>query len=369
MYGGATKSFLCLLKSVVENGSDVLVITPDRNGVYNYLVDNGIKVQALRYFFNTSPVDKREYIKSILKQIINFYSSIKLFLLALHFKPNIIHSNTSVIHIGYHVAKWMHIPHIWHIREYGDKDFNLNIRGIPERLTAESNYSISITRDIARHRNVLNCNTNKVIYNGIVQDSCVSADIKREDYFLYAGRIERVKGIEDCVRAFIQFKKDTDSDTKLYIAGELTIKDKDLKSVLEKNIIDNNLLGEVRWLGARNDIDYLMQHAKAIIIPSIYEGFGRVMSEAMSNRCIVIGRDTGGTHEQFENGIKITGSEIGFPFNNIDGLVSCLKKVLHMTEAQLESIRDNAEKTVYTLYTPKKYCSDIQDFYRMVLSR
>ena len=38
--------------------------------------------------------------------------------------PDIIHTNTGVIHEGLKVAKRLKIPHVWHLREYQDKDFN-----------------------------------------------------------------------------------------------------------------------------------------------------------------------------------------------------------------------------------------------------
>ena len=51
-----------------------------------------------------------------------------------------------------------------------------------------------------------------------------------------------------------------------------------------------------------------------LIVPSIFEGFGFITAEGMANGCVVLGRNTAGTKEQFDNGVKMTGKEIGVRF-------------------------------------------------------
>ena len=40
-------------------------------------------------------------------------------------RPNLIHTNVGVLYEGFRIAKFLNIPHVWHLREYQDKDFNL----------------------------------------------------------------------------------------------------------------------------------------------------------------------------------------------------------------------------------------------------
>lgn len=49
-----------------------------------------------------------------------------------------------------------------------------------------------------------------------------------------------------------------------------------------------------------------MNRATALIVPSPFEAFGLITAEAMFNKCLVIGKDTAGTKEQFDNGQKNT---------------------------------------------------------------
>ena len=51
------------------------------------------------------------------------------------------------------------------------------------------------------------------------------------------------------------------------------------------------------------------------------------MPEALAAGALVIARNTGGLKEQFENGVSLTGKEIGISFSNIDELADILENV------------------------------------------
>ena len=71
----------------------------------------------------------------------------------------------------------------------------------------------------------------------------------------------------------------------------------------------------------------LMYNAKALLVPSYFEGFGFIVVEAMLNGCIVIGRNEAGVKEQFDNGLKYTGIEIGLRFESQAELISRMQYV------------------------------------------
>ncbi len=368
--GGATKSFINMLNHIVECGNSVLVVTPNKDGIYTVLTNRGIPTVFLPYYFNAKP-EKR--LKSVLanpvKRILNRYSASRLKHLCRKFRPDIIHSNTSVNNIGYLVAKWLDLPHVWHIREYGDKDFNMEIRHLNQRLTERNNYSIAITKDIARHRNVLGTANNRVIYNGIINQQQEIPIGPKENYFLYAGRIEKAKGIEDCIDAFIAFKTESKKDIQLLIAGNPTTDGQHIKSDLIKRINIAGLTNDVHWLGGRDDINILMSKALATIVPSFFEGFGRVMPEAMSVGCLVIGRDTGGTKEQFDNGVEFTGQEIGLRFKTVDELKNHLTAIAKNGLRHYQPMVQRGFLTVNNLYSIEEYGKHIFEFYKYVLNQ
>lgn len=370
LLGGATKSFINLLNQVIDSKQAIpLIITPDKNGIYIKLKQARINVISLPYYFNVYPKHSfRNYLKNFIKRVLNQSSAFKLWLICRRFKPSIIHSNTSVNDIGYIVAKWLSIPHIWHIREYGDRDFNLNIRFISQRLLAYNNYSISITKDIARHRNVYGKNNHVVIYNGIIHKKNNILNLPKERYFLYAGRIEATKGIEDCINAFISFKTETPNDIQLLIAGNPTKDGETTKSLLIEKIEKHGLSSEIQWFGGRDDVETLMSKALATIVPSKFEGFGRVMPEAMSVGCLVIGRNTGGTKEQFDNGLELTGREVGLRFETVAELKTHMTNIIKNGIESYQQMRQDAFNCVNQLYTIENYGKQVLDFYQKILN-
>lgn len=365
--GGATKSFINMMDHMLSHGNEVLVVTPEAEGIYLELKRRSVPAVVLKYYPDIKyPNTPRQIIRSAVRQTVNFKSAISLKKICRDFNPDIIHSNTSVNNIGYLVAKWLDIPHVWHIREYGDKDFSLKIRNIDNRLLARNNYSIAITKDIARHRHVLGLKNNRVIYNGIVSEKHGLESTPKENYFLYAGRLEPKKGFQDCVKAFIRFKKATKSAYKLYLIGRLAQDAHGLKADLQKGIIDNSLENDIFWIDENPDISGLMAKAAAVIVPSLSEGFGRVMPEAMSLGSLVVGRDCAGTKEQFDNGLELTGHEIGLRFQTVDELCGRMSEIVENGVEHYRDMIDNAFIAVNQLYTKEQNGCKVLQFYKEI---
>ena len=69
-----------------------------------------------------------------------------------------------------------------------------------------------------------------------------------------------------------------------------------------------------------------------LIVPSKCEGFGLVTVEGMLNGSLVVGKDTGGTKEQFDNGKSFCGKEIGLRYNtekDYENKIYCIKDNAH----------------------------------------
>lgn len=86
--------------------------------------------------------------------------------------------------------------------------------------------------------------------------------------------------------SYYEYCKHTGNPLKLLIAGS-AVGDKYI-SQQKEYVHMKGLSGMVEFLGEISDMDKLMQNAKATVVPSLNEGFGRVMPEAMFTGCPVI---------------------------------------------------------------------------------
>ena len=143
----------------------------------------------------------------------------------------------------------------------------------------------------------------------------------------------------------------------LYYAG---IGTENRIQMLTQIVKDRNIQNRVLFLGHRNDVYHLMSEARALFVPSRFEGFGFITAEAMYNHCLVVGRNTAGTKEQFDNGIKMTGREIGIRFDKDTDLPSIMFSL--EKESYTECI-NAAYKTVCSLYMSKYSAEKIFQLY------
>lgn len=377
MEGGATKSFLTMMQAVINAGHNVAVVCPDSEGAAQYLKDRNIQTLIVPYRFGAWPFLRNAkdaclllprllhnyYINKNAHKVINRYAQ--------DFKADLIHDNTSVTDSGYYAAKRLGIPHVTHIREYGDKDFHIHCFNLKKRLTAPDSYKIAITRDIADYRGLSNDPKAEVIYNGIIKESQINYNPDKKPYFFYAGRIESAKGVDDLIEAYINYAKNAPDSQPLglKLAGyELY---PDFMMQLKRRVIEAGVEHLVEYLGQLEVITPYTSEAAAVIIPSRFEGFGRVMPEAMARGALCIGRNTGGTAEQFNNGLQLTGSEIGLRFNNTEQLIKHLiyvdnqykNKAFSNPDSDLYKMIHSGMATVEELYSIETYGNKILKFY------
>ncbi len=371
LLGGATKSFLTLIESVLRHGHTPIVVTPDEKGIAVTLRQMGVEIIAVPYRNNTYP-DCRNLTEALLflprlagrrwlirKAIQRVYGQIKSRDIAL------VHTNVSVVDVGERVARKLGVPHIYHIREYADLDFDFHYypssKAFHKQLS--QSYTICITHAIQEHHHQAGNHKSMVVYNGITMEEEKKAQaLPTAPYFLYAGRVEEAKGLMDLVIAYTKFAKSGETDIPiLAVAG--TVTDVNFYKKIAQYLELKNVRNKAVFLGPRQDIGHLMRHAIATIVPSRFEGFGRCLPEAMLCECITIGRDTAGTKEQYDNGLQFTGKEIGFRFRNTNELALRLIQVCTTSKAELQDMRERARQTINKYYTQQQYTGTIIQLY------
>ncbi len=374
-YGGATKAFMKMLKNLMPMGVIPVVVLPNREGIYADLQDMGITCKALTY---------RESIYShcrTLKEIVLFLPRMvaKVYVnyratnhLATFFKQqeiDIVHTNVGVVSVGYRAAQRLGIPHVYHIREYGDLDFHMhyfpNKKTFLRQLNESLSYAICITKGICQHNQLTGKPTARVIYDGAIEGYSKTMPHGGGDYFLFAGFVVPAKGVHQLLQAYAAYASAVTTPLRLLVAGRMQGKPYDLQ--MKAYVTAHNLNGLVEFLGERTDIAQLMTDARAIVISSRFEGFGLCMPEAMEQGCLAIARNTAGTKEQLDNGLELEGQEIALRYDSTEELAQLLMDVSSQPVDYYQPYIERAFRTVNRLYTAERNAKDIYNFYQFIL--
>ena len=95
------------------------------------------------------------------------------------------------------------------------------------------------------------------------------------------------------------FPKDEEAPNALLVV----LGDGELRSSLEEQARALNLEGRVLFTGMRNDVPEIVSCCDVFALPSINEGFGVVLLEAMAVKCPIVATGVGGVPEVILDGI------------------------------------------------------------------
>ena len=159
-------------------------------------------------------------------------------------------------------------------------------------------------------------------FNKISGNSIRAVNKAQKPYFLFTGVIKERKNVFNLVRAFNEFKRTDAKGINLVIAGQGggAYHEKILEFVR-----DENLANSVIFLDHMNDqeLAYLYGNAEALIFPSILEGFGMPILEAMDSGLGVISSNQGSMKEVAGDAALLIDPE------NIYEIASAMKEVLN----------------------------------------
>ena len=373
VYGGSTKSFMRYHALLEENYADVssVICAPSRPP--KNLVGPRTVFYQVPLLFHIYPPTRtlKDYLlflpKLCWKKICNYQSYINILKIAQKEKVDIIHTNVGVINAGYKVAQKLHIPHIYHLREFQTIDFGMHIipsfASFQRSLKQKGNYNICISKVIQEHFGLSESRT-KVIYNGVKSCTYEPEKTEAKNYFLFVGRMEKAKGIFEVIEAFASFSAQNKS-YELLIAGDT--QNPLFKEKCRQKVIHSGIEDKVHFLGNRKDVDQLMQEATAIIVASSQEAFGLITAEAAFNHCLIIGKNTAGTKEQIENGAVITGTMAGLLYNNQQELVEMMVAVAEK-RIDISAIITSAYQTAVKQYSIEQCVEQIYCFYSHILN-
>jgi len=133
-------------------------------------------------------------------------------------------------------------------------------------------------------------------------------EIHFEKFILFVGYLHRVKGVQYLIEAFNKIK-DEFPDFKVVIVGEGPERE-NLKSKVKSLKLENKI--EFKGKLSLKETKNLMKKCYCLVLPSLSEGLGRVLMEAMALEKPVIASNVGGIPELIKD------DENGFLFEKGD---------------------------------------------------
>ena len=168
--------------------------------------------------------------------------------------------------------------------------------------------------------------------------SAANSRPRRAHLLLMVGRLHPEKGYAYLFRAMADLKPRTDRPFLLLVAGKGPFEEAYREEVRSLGCAD-----VVRFLGFRGDVPDLMAAADLVVLPSVAEAFGLVLTEALYLGTPVVATRVGGIPEivtDGADGVLVPPAESRALAEAIAGLLDDPKRRARMAGAGRDKVRD-----------------------------
>lgn len=362
---GANKSLLGLVTALGEHGVDCRILVTGKGAFTTELDRRSVRYYTIPFEGWAHSASVKSRIKMPFKLLLNLILLPYLVLRVRKWSPDLVYSNSSVVSIGFFLAKVIRVPHVWHMREFGWLDYNLKFDfglKISRALFENSSAVICVSEAIRKYYFEGTDSPNiHVIYNGVVSRTVIPklhAMVRKpfsnpnKQIFSIVGLVSPTKGQEDAVRAITTLRNKY-PNVRLLIAGDGNLDYiKYLKTLA-------NPKGYISYLGYIPDPFEVYSQSDAVLVCSKNEAFGRTTAEAMAAMRPVIGYDSGGTAEIIRNGTS------GLLYKTSDDLVSCMAELIANPSLAMRLGQSGGRQVVLN-YTIEKNALQVYDVLKKV---
>lgn len=361
---GSIRSLLNLVSGLKEYGIVPHFILPSKGGLSNFLDQQGSKYAILkteRWVSENSYSTKDKF--RIFQKL--SYNSDQIGDYLKQWSIDLVYTNTIVSPTGLNAAKRNHLPHLWHIREFGDLDFGLRFifpRALSKAFMRRSDAVICHSKIVRNYHFKPGDKNVHQIYNGVALKNQFDERLAlrqqsqqdRPFTFIMMSGITPKKGQEVAIRALAELR-DKGVSARLLIGGSGKA---DFLAHLSKLCSELKIEEQVEFAGFNNDPFPSYYSADCVLICSENEAFSRVGLEAMSTAMPLIGKNSGGNPEIIVDG------ETGFLYNTFDELVQAMRELAQNPE-QGRKMGLAGWQRARTLFNIEDYAANV---YRVIQS-
>lgn len=247
----------------------------------------------------------------------------------LYHEPNFLAFHTKIpTVITVHDLSWINYPEVHPASRVRDMNRYFK-RGLKQarHIITDSEF---VRREFIEHYQYPECNITAIplgvdasfVPRSVIetQDTLQKYALKHANYFLVLGTLEPRKNLIVAINAFLQLPKLLRQENPLVIVGAKGW----LDSGISKTIAPLIESKELRLLGylCQSELPHILAGAKALLFPSIYEGFGLPLVEAMACGTPVIASNSSSIPE------VVGYSGILLNSQDVDGFTKAMKSII-----------------------------------------
>lgn len=310
--GGAERSMMDLIEALTLRGIDCHVIVPDRGDLTKTMDVRGVPyfVSYFRPWCRAAGAPLWD--RLLKKPFVHIVRAAQMARTLRRCKCDIVVTNTFTVCEGAVAAWLLGIPHVTHVREFGDPGYGLHFElGVHLSMRILNHLSKGMvfnSRALARHfESELPASRAHVVYNAVVVPALAPtrAQAARERcdgtvVCLLVGSILKSKGQEDAVRAVHELVRRGVFVRLRIVGGGESGKIDRLRQLIHALEIET----QVELVGQVADPYPYYAGADVVLVCSHREAFARVPIEAMKIGRPVIAAHGGGTGEQIRDGFN-----------------------------------------------------------------
>lgn len=173
--------------------------------------------------------------------------------------------------------------------KFHDAGSNKKMKANLEYLINNADMLITGSKFLAKSiKKINNTASIKVVKLGVVDEFSHNGNKykNKEKYFLFVGSLKPSKNLKNIILAFSKFCKDKKNEFNLLIVGSNFWSDENIEGLIKMEKMEKN----IKYLGfvKNKNLPAFYRGAIALLSPSLYEGFGLPIIEAIACGCPVI---------------------------------------------------------------------------------
>lgn len=366
--GGANNELLWLATEIQGRGHCVFVALPSHGSMEQKLTECGIPYEVFGYKRWIVTMQEKDSVvfrnmRRISISANNYETARRIARYAREQKIDIIHTNDSLTQVGTMAAELCGIPHVWHLREFLEEDYQRSIvfsERYIKTMFAKSKKIICISDAIRRKYQKFFTHNDVRIYDGLrIREYLELPDkvkLGEKLNVLFLGGTSEGKGFPQLLELAHILKSQYQLQMQITVAGDCKSKDIYLPVIQKYGLID-----VLQFMGFVNHVDRLFAESDVFLMMSKLEAFGLVTVEAMLGGAIVVGNGVGGTQEIIEDG------KTGFLYPEND-LATAAKIIngIFCGQYHLDDIRERAFDAAIHRFDIKRTADEVLELYQKI---